>query len=135
MIKFSFKKETSSLLGAIYRPIAEVSFQNKQTGIFMPVAMIVDTGADYTLLPKFLSSTLGISLAKDCRKLQTAGVGGNQTVFFCKKKITVKLGNWQRKIPFGFLDTDFIPPLLGRHQFLETFKTIFNKHKIIFDLP
>jgi len=55
--------------------------------------------------------------------------------FFCKEKITVKLGNWQRKIPFGFLDTDFIPPLLERHQFLETFKTIFNKHKTIFDLP
>lgn len=45
-ITFNFKKEKSSLLGIIYRPIAIVHFQNKKTGVFKPVSMIVDTGAD-----------------------------------------------------------------------------------------
>ncbi len=131
-ITFNFKKEKSSLLGIIYRPIATVFFQDKKTGVFKPITMIVDTGADYTLLPRFLALNLGISLSKDCKKLKTSGVGGEQVVFFCKKKLKVKLGNWEKRIPLGFLDDDFIPPLLGRHQFFENFKVIFNKHRLTF---
>ncbi len=131
-ISFAFKKETSSLLGTIYRPIATVFFLNAKTKIFKPVTMIVDTGADYTLLPRFLAESLGIDLKSDCRKLDTEGVGGKETVFFCKRKITVRLGDWQRKIPLGFLDNDFIPPLLGRHEFLETFETVFDNRQLTF---
>ena len=131
-ISFLFKKEKSSLLGVIYRPIATVFFQNTKTGVFKPITMLVDTGADYTLLPRFLAQSLGVSLTKDCQMLKTTGVGGQQTVFFFKGKIKVELGNWQREIPLGFLDTDFIPPLLGRHEFFETFKTVFDNRQLTF---
>lgn len=132
-VTFDFKKEESSLLGTIYRPIATIFFQNKTTDVFKPITMIIDTGADYTLLPRFLAFSLGIDLKKDCQRLKTSGVGGDETVFFCKKKVKVKVGDWQREIPLGFLNNDFIPPLLGRHQFFETFKVIFNDHKTTFD--
>ena len=112
--------------------MAIVFFQNKLSGIFKPISMIVDTGADYTLLPKFLALNLGISLVKDCKKLQTNGVGGSETVFFCKEKVLVRLGEWERKIPLGFLNNDFIPPLLGRHQFFDTFKVVFNNRRLTF---
>lgn len=131
-VSFPFKKEKSSLLGTIQRPIATVFFLNKKTGVFKPITMLVDTGADYTLLPRFLSASLGINLVKDCQKLKTSGVGGEETVFFCKEKITIRLGNWQRKISLGFLDDDFIPPLLGRHEFFETFRTVFDSRRLIF---
>jgi len=131
-VSFAFKKEKSSLLGIIYRPMAIVFFQNKKTGVFKPVSMLVDTGADYTLLPRFLAQSLGLDLNRDCQKLKTSGVGGQETVFFCKRKVEVRLGDWQREIPLGFLDDDFIPPLLGRHEFFETFKTIFDNKKLTF---
>ena len=131
-LSFAFKKGKSSLLGTIYRPIAVVLFQNKITGVFKPVTMIIDTGADYTLLPRFLAPSLGIDLKKDCQKLETSGVGGEEIVFFCEEKIVVRLGNWERKIPLGFLNNDFIPPLLGRHGFFETFKTVFDNRKVSF---
>ena len=132
-ISFAFKKEKSSLLGMIYRPIATVFFQNVKTGIFKPISMLVDTGADYTLLPRFLALSLGLNLNKDCQKLKTSGVGGQETVFFCKQKVEVRLGDWQRKIPLGFLNDDFIPPLLGRHEFFETFQVVFDNRKLTFD--
>lgn len=94
--------------------------------------MIVDTGADYTLLPRFLALSLGINFASDCQKLKTSGVGGEQTVFFCKEKMKVRLGDWDRRIPLGFIDDDFIPPLLGRHEFFETFKTVFDNQQLTF---
>lgn len=94
--------------------------------------MIVDTGADYTLLPRFMASILGIDLEKDCRIFKTLGVGGEERVYFLPK-IKAKLGDWERTIPIGFLERNEIPPLMGRHQFFETFETNFSsKHFVSF---
>jgi len=131
-ITFQFRKEPSSFLGVIYRPVATILFQNRKNQIFKPVTLIVDTGADYTILPKFLADSLGVNLTKDCQKIQTTGVGGHETVYFCHNKITIKLGKWKKDIPLGFIDNNQIPPLLGRYEFLETFRVIFDKRQLTF---
>ena len=92
--------------------------------------MIVDTGADYTLLPRFMADRLGINLEKDCQVFHTYGVGGGERVYFLKKA-KVKLGQWERNIPLGFLERNEIPPLMGRHLFLETFKTSFSPNHTV----
>lgn len=95
--------------------------------------MVVDTGADYTILPRHLSKKLRINLHDDCVKSTTFGVGGEQTVFFCKKKLKGSIGPLQRQIPLAFINRNDIPPLLGRLGFLETFDTEFLKtHVVIF---
>lgn len=93
--------------------------------------MLVDTGADYTLLPKFYAEDLGISLEKDCIPYSTFGVGGSEMVYVLKN-INVRLSEWEFNIPVGFLERDNIPPLLGRQNFLEDFKVVFFKHTTSF---
>lgn len=133
-IKFPFKKEKSLILGTIYRPLAKVLFLSK-SNYWTEVWMIVDTGADYTLLPRFMAQDLKIDLEKDCKILTTYGVGGGERVYFLPK-IKVKLGNWERIIPIGFLERNEIPPLMGRHLFLETFDAIFSSdHTVTFSVP
>lgn len=97
--------------------------------------MIVDTGADYTLLPRFLAEVLGINLVEDCRIFTTRGVGGKSKVYLAKSKIKVRLGEFTREIPVGFLATDYIPPLLGRQEFFETFRVVFEKFQVHFEEP
>lgn len=92
--------------------------------------MIVDTGADYTLLPRFMADKLGTNLEKDCKVFTTFGIGGGERVYFLPN-INVKFGNWKRVIPVGFLERNEIPPLLGRHLFLETFETLFSSSHIV----
>lgn len=129
-LKFPFRKERSSILGAIYRPVAQVFFWSKQTKDWSEVWMIVDSGADYSLLPRYMADELGVNLETDCRKFATYGIGGGEKVYFLPK-IKVKLGDWKRIIPVGFLERDEIPPLLGRHSFMETFNTEFTKKHIV----
>ena len=129
-LKFKFSKEKSSLLGVIYRPVAQMRFWSENGKYWTEVWVIVDTGADYTLLPRFLAQDLQIDLEKDCRIYSTFGVGGSQQVYFLPK-IKVKLGQWNREIPVGFLASDEIPPLAGRHLFLETFGVCFSKNHIV----
>ena len=92
--------------------------------------MIVDTGADYSLLPRFWADKLGINLEKDCKMFTTYGVGGSERVYFLPK-IKVKLGDWERIIPIGFLERNEIPPLLGRQLFKETFETLFSSNHTV----
>ncbi len=129
-LTFPFEKSHSAIFGTIHRPIAQVFFLSKDKKRWYEVWMIVDTGADYTLLPKYFSSRLGINLEKDCQVFKTAGVGGEEKVYLLKK-IKARIGIWERIVPVGFLDRDDVPPLLGRHQFLETFEALFSsKHTL-----
>lgn len=130
VLKFPFKKERSPILGNIYRPVAQVFLWSKKGKRWTETWMIVDTGADYTLLPRYMAEELKINLERDCRVFNTYGVGGGERVYFLPK-IKVKLGNWERIIPIGFLERNEIPPLMGRHLFLETFETLFSSNHIL----
>lgn len=130
VLKFLFKVEKSAILGTIHRPIAQVFFWSKKSKQWIEIWTIIDTGADYTLLPRFMAGKLGISLEKDCKVFTTFGIGGGERVYFLPK-INAKLGNWKRVVPVGFLERNEIPPLLGRHLFLETFETLFSSNHIV----
>lgn len=125
---FPFKREQTPLFGHVYRPYAIVSFWSNAQSDWSDIALIVDSGADYTLLPKFYTRELGIDVKKDTREYSTRGVGGSSRVFFLQKKQKIKLGSWERTIPLGFIDNNEVPPLLGRQEFLEVFKCTFHHH-------
>lgn len=129
-VKFSFRVEKSSILGKIYRPISQVFFWSKTDKDWLETWMIVDTGADYTLLPRFMANNLGVNLEKDCKIFTTYGIGGGERVYFLPK-IKIRLGNWERLIPVGFLERNEIPLLMGRHLFLETFETLFSSNHTV----
>lgn len=128
-IKFFFREENSSIFGKIYRPVAQVFFFSKNNQ-WIESWMIIDTGADYSLLPKYMAEKLGVNLKKDCQMFNTRGVGGEEKVYL-KKNLKVKIGNWERAVPVGFLDKDNIPPLLGRQGFLETFEVLFSSNHTV----
>lgn len=132
-VKFDFEYVGNSYFGKIFRPITQVSFHSPAQDIWITTWMIVDTGADFSILPKYLSKDLGISLKKDCVLDSTVGVGGKQTIYLIKTKIEAKIGNFIRRVPLAFFSSDETPPLLGRLGFLETFDTNFLKsHQVVF---
>lgn len=130
---FKFKEYNSGIFGKIKRPVAQVQFQNQKDHSWQPIEMLIDTGADYSLLPKFLAPILGISLSRDCKSISTQGVGGSSKVYLLKKKIKTKLDGLSREAPIGFLENDSVPPLLGRQGFFETFRVVFEKFTTTFE--
>lgn len=131
ILRFSFTKSPSEIFGYVYRPIARIDFWSRKIDGWVEIIMIVDTGADYTLLPRFYASDLGIDLKKECRVYWTGGIGGREKVYLLKE-MKVRLGKWERRVPVGFLNRDNIPPLLGRQDFLETFKVTIVNHYSLF---
>jgi len=129
-LTFSYEKRSSSIFKEIFRPVAQVFFYSEAKKIWYEVWMIVDTGADYTLLPKHFAERLKIDLKKECQLFKTAGIGGEEKVYL-KKNVKVKLGQWERNIPVGFLNKENIPPLLGRQGFLEVFEVLFSSNHTV----
>ncbi len=93
--------------------------------------MIVDTGADYTLLARVHAAILGVDLRKNCRRVATAGIGGTETVYLLPR-LRMRLGPWSRVIPVGFLDRDDVLPLMGRTGCLDTFDVRFARRRTTF---
>lgn len=125
-VSFAYEVKFTKDFGSIPRPVAEVSFQS-QTGEWRNITMVVDTGADLTLLPSYVALLLGYDLRK-LRKIKTQGVAGSHTVYLLER-VKIHLGPFERTISVGFIRDRYLPPLLGRHQFLETFVTTLEKDK------
>lgn len=132
-VKFDFDYVGKNYFGIVKRPVAKVSFKSPHNNIWTDSWMIVDTGADFTILPRYLAKDLQISLEKDSIKDSTSGVGGEQIIYLLKFKLKVRIGAYNREVPLAFFDSNEIPPILGRLGFLETFNTEFlKKHIVVF---
>lgn len=133
-VKFDYRYGGKGFFGAVYRPVAKVSFQSPvEDKLWVSTWMVVDTGADFTVLPRYISKDLGVSLETDCVVDTTRGVGGEETVYLMKKKMLARVGELERRVPVAFFAADEIPPLLGRLGFLETFDVEFlKKRRVVF---
>lgn len=118
--------------GDIYRPYVYIFIFSKRSNEWVPVRMIVDSGADFTLLPRKYAAILGIDLEKECKLNSSSGIGGEEKIYQYKS-LPIKIGNWEKKIPVGFLLRDSVPPLLGRLGCLEILKVIFNNKRTVFE--
>jgi predicted aspartyl protease len=127
--KFNFKPQTTHQLGHIWRPEIEISCWSDRHTEWQRYSVLIDTGADYTMLPRYVAALLGIELA-GYTTTQTTGIGGTQKVYFVPE-VTIKVGNAEREIPVGFVDSNQVPPLLGRHACLDTFTLVLDHHRKI----
>jgi predicted aspartyl protease len=131
-VTFPFEHAGRGLLGDVYRPIATVYLKSlKKSYYWAEVKMLVDTGSDFTILPKYIAEDLQISLTQDCKKATTVGVGGPQSIYIVNKKVKAKIGNIEREIPLAFFDNDKSPALLGRQGFMETMDIEFMKSRTV----
>lgn len=128
---FTFETIETKHLGVIRRPVANVQFWSEEFNEWQTHTMLIDTGADYTILPLYMVGLLGLDLSQ-AQTVRTNGIeGSRQTSFFDGLK--VRVGGHERVIPVGVAHTSRIPPLMGRHLFFETFTTQFEgSERVVF---
>ena len=132
-VTFSFEDDGEMFFGKVRRPIANVAFQSPKSLIWVKTQLVVDTGADFTILPRHIAELLSISLEHDCVRDATFGIGGEQVIYLCKTRIRTKIDSMEREVPLAFFDSNEVPAIMGRLGFFETFNTEFRKElKIIF---
>ncbi len=129
-IEFDYRKEISSVLGEIYRPIAKIQLKGDKGWI--SEFMYVDSGADFTLIPYRLGKFLGF-IHEDGEIHEIHGINGTVPVVF--KTISTKLGNHEFQMRAAWSQLEDVPLLLGRLDVFDQFDITFrqNNKKVIFD--
>ncbi len=69
---FKFARENSSSLGFVYRPIAKVGLKDANGDMF-ELSMLVDSGADISILSKRIGDIMGV----DVEQGKAKGIQGN----------------------------------------------------------
>lgn len=114
----------------IFRPLIPVTFKHK--GLSFKSFALLDSGADYTILPIQVADSLGVALASDL-SFQIEGAGGQKFTIY-KSPETVDHVLSKR----GFRDIKWSCPvyfsesgstlLLGQKGFLDRFKVTLDGH-------
>lgn len=131
MIIFRYKKEKSSTLGKIQRPVADIYLQTEKDS-WVEFNPYIDSGADITMIPLSLGKLLGFEV-DESEIQQIGGISGSVPVIY--KKATMKIGAKDFSVRIAWALVEDVPPLLGRTDIFDAFKVTFEQYKgvIVFD--
>ncbi|MBA3723382.1 MAG: hypothetical protein H0W89_00615 [Candidatus Levybacteria bacterium] len=129
---FAYPHIKNKKLVAIYRPIIAIRVSAKHKIYPNTIECVVDSGADFNLLPATIGEHLGLDIKKG-EKVTHMGIGNirieaykhNVSLYVGRRKVTTEAHfSYHQKIP-----------LLGRDGFFKYFKTItFNEKQLLLSL-
>lgn len=130
MTKYSFpyRREYSTLIGAIFRPVATIYLQAKD-GKWRGFTLYVDAGADITLLPQ---SACTEGLGYDLKAGKPGYVGGitPERIRVYVHQVNIKIGKEIFKAKVAFAEREDVPPLLGRTDVFNYFKVCYDNKRL-----
>jgi hypothetical protein len=109
-LKFPFQTARSGRLGLIRRPIIPCAFRGP--GGSFEASVLLDSGADISLIPYSVGQTLGLS-AKDAPRGECRGLG-EALVAYHLCQVELKLGGLRLLVRVGWSTLEETPLLLGR---------------------
>ena len=102
------------------KPTIPIEFK-LDSGGYIEVMCLVDSGFDVVVLPKGIAELLNLKLGEASN---SSGLGGEVPIRLSRVSFRIKKehGYHTLTIPVEVLDTDNIPVLLGRQGFFDKFK-------------
>lgn len=131
MIEFPFEKRYSEKLGEIFKPNIPVSIirPKKSVNIFM----LLDSGADVSLIPYSLGETLGLEL--DMSKHSEVHGIGEGSVPYILSSVRLNIEDVELPMRIGWALIEEVPFILGRLDLFRNFSVEFREfdNKIILE--
>jgi hypothetical protein len=121
---FEFTEEISSGLGAVYRPIMKVGLKDADGTIF-EISMIVDSGADITVLSKRIGDIMGIDVEEGEEKI-FRGIVGELIAYVHSIPLFIDGKELEVRVAFALAE---VPNLLGRLDIFRNFEINFRKEE------
>lgn len=137
MIEFKYKEYITPLpnnkIQIVPKPNAEVTLANGS--IVRVFDMLIDSGADISLLPKSAGEEIGLELEHEEKVCNIGGLGGKVPVVY--RKLIITIGGEKFSCPVGWVLIDGFPPILGREVVFDRFHIEFlqDKEVTIFRKP
>ncbi len=121
---FQVAKENSSSLGIVYRPIAKVGLRDAGGELF-ELSMLVDSGADITVLSKRIGDIMGVDVEQGEAKV-FRGIVGEMIAYVHKIPLSINGKEIETRVAFAISE---VPNLLGRLDIFKNFEISFRKEE------
>ncbi|MEW5759129.1 MAG: hypothetical protein AB1755_06690 [Candidatus Omnitrophota bacterium] len=135
MIQFDYKPyiktdKDGELIAIYYRPNAIIKLTNGNHSVTSN--MIVDSGADISIIPKSEGDLLGFRIEEGEEVKDISGIGGQIPILY--RTVDMFIGAENMKIKVAWALVDDLPPILGREDIFDNFNIEFRQKdkKIIF---
>ena len=129
MIEFQFKKVYSKRLGEVLKPIISVTIIGAKESA--DVFMLLDSGADLSLIPYSVGEAIGLELNMENRG-EVQGIGEG-SIPYLLSQVRIKIGEVETSIRIGWALIEEVPLILGRLDVFKQFSVDFREfeNKII----
>ncbi|MFQ5864873.1 MAG: hypothetical protein ACE5IW_06535 [bacterium] len=133
MIEFSFKKVSSSKFGQILKPVVPVTVIGPKRKI--KVFMLLDSGADISMIPYSLGEIIGLELDVATRS-EIQGIGEG-SVPYVLSQVRLRMEEVEISARIGWALIEEIPFILGRLDLFEQLAIEFREfeNKILLKHP
>jgi hypothetical protein len=121
---FKFARENSSSLGFVYRPIAKVGLRDANGEMF-ELSMLVDSGADISILSKRIGDIMGLDVEQGEAKV-FRGIVGELIAYVHKIPLFINGKKVETRVAFALSE---VPNLLGRLDILRILRLVSGKKK------
>lgn len=113
-------------IGTLLTPYCWIEIRTS-SGVWRKYKFLLDTGADYTSVPKFMSEIVGQDLRE--AKQEIMYTANNEPMITYLGKIDVRIDNIRINLPCVFTDRNDTPFLLGRIGLIERFEILLSAKK------
>jgi Retroviral aspartyl protease. len=129
MIEFQFEKIYSKRLGEVLKPIIPVTIIGAKRSV--NVFMLLDSGADLSLIPYSVGEAIGLELDIENRS-EVQGIGEG-SVAYILSQVRIKIGDVETPVRIGWALIEEVPLILGRLDIFQKFSVEFREfeNKII----
>ena len=129
-IEFPFREFISENLGRILKPFALVTLINGEKS--REVTMLIDSGADVTLLSKSLGERMGLEPIKEDEIKYLGGIAGGVPVVY--RTINLRIEDIKFPTRIAWAQIEDVPTVLGRVDVFDKFDIEFKQvdRKVVF---
>ena len=126
-IEFPYTEEESRTFGLVKRPRMLIRIFFRTRRIWIPIKdTLADTGADSTVLPRFIGELLVEDITTGKYSEITGVVPGSVLVAYIHE-LRLKEGDREFEAPVAIADSNDVPSIFGRVKCLDLFDANFTK--------
>ncbi len=118
VIEFPFIEFETENIGKIFKPFSFVRLEYKNQFLSL-YPMLVDSGADITLIPRKTGVRLGFVEPKEGEVKELGGIAGSAPVVYRTMDMRVEDVKFPCRVAWA--QTDDVPPVLGRVDVFDKF--------------
>jgi len=127
IMRFQYIEKESRIVGRILKPIIEIEVLSKEDVWYGLDEILVDTGADITLIPKSVGEEI-VDNIKSGEKASIRGISPLELTVYIHK-LTIKVAGKEFEASVAIADSDEVPAVLGRFEALDIFDVKFENGK------